>query len=124
MFAKRPPARPCNPHTYPRAAPPVAFSLHRLRIAITALALSAVIGLGIGVSASLASTGSVYFDANDNAAAGETQFNGTFTGGGNVGLARTVMPNLTMGFNNVAVAPSRCWRTPAAAKTSQPAPAR
>ena len=30
--------------------------------------------------ASVASNGSVYFDASNNAAAGETLFNGTFTG--------------------------------------------
>ena len=90
--------RPFAPHLTLRAPRRRAFSPHRLRIAITALALSAVIGLGAGASASLASTGSVYFDTNDNAAAGETLFNGTFTGSRNVGLGRSVMPNLTTGF--------------------------
>jgi hypothetical protein len=38
-----------------------------------AFAVSAI-GLGVGASTSQASVGSVYFDANDNAAAGETFF--------------------------------------------------
>jgi hypothetical protein len=50
-----------------------------------------------------ASTGSVYFDNQDNAAAGGTRFNGTFTAQGNVGLGRSVMPSLTTGSPNVAV---------------------
>jgi hypothetical protein len=68
----------------------------------------AVIATAIGflsfASASLADTGSVYFDANNNAAAGETNllFNATFTGTDNVGLGRSVMPNLTDGVSNVA----------------------
>ncbi len=57
----------------------------------------------VGVPASRAAVGSVYFDANNNAAAGETLFNGTFTGPGNVGLGRSVMPNLTTGANNTGV---------------------
>ena len=52
----------------------------------------------LGASASQADVGSVYFDASDNAAAGQTLFNGTFTGSDNVGLGRTVMPTLTNGF--------------------------
>ena len=50
----------------------------RVRIATVALALSAL-GLGAGAAPSQADVGSVYFDANDNAAAGET-FQRTFTG--------------------------------------------
>src|SRR6188472_3083391 len=59
-------------------------------------------------SASLADTGSVYFDSNDNTAAGDTArlFNGTLTGGGNVGLGRSVMRSLTTGNDNVAVGDS------------------
>ena len=52
--------------------------------------------------ASHAAVGSVYFDTNGNAAAGEILFNGTFTGCYNVGLGRSVMPNLTTGAYNVA----------------------
>ena len=59
MTAK-PSLRPCQP-----------TALHRFRIAVSALALSALLGLGAGASQSLASTGSVYFDTNNNAAAGE-----------------------------------------------------
>ena len=46
--------------------------------------------LAFGASSALASApGRVYVDANDNAAAGDPPFNGTFTGGQNVGLGRT-----------------------------------
>jgi hypothetical protein len=75
----------------------------RLRTAALALALSAAFGVTGGASQSLADTGSVYFDLSDNAAAGETLFNGTFTGCCNVGLGRTVMPNLTNGQYNIAI---------------------
>ena len=51
---------------------------------------------------SLASTGSVYFDASGNAAAGAFLFNGSFTGSFNVGLGAAVMPSLTSGSFNVA----------------------
>lgn len=68
---------------------------------IVALALATA--LAIAASPAAADTGSVYFDANDNAAAGETLFNVTFTGNQNVGLGRSVMPNLTTGGNNTAV---------------------
>ena len=67
--------RPCQPTALGR----------RFRITVSALALSAVIGLG-AASPSLADAGSVYFDSNYNAAAGETLFNGSFTGFSNVGL--------------------------------------
>ena len=60
------------------------------------------IGLTIGASTSLASTGSVYFDSSDNVGAGHDFFNGTFSGLGNVGLSYSVMPNLTTGDGNVA----------------------
>ena len=92
MTAK-PSSIPCRP-----TAPGRSF-----RITLSALVLSAAIVLGGGASASLASTGSVYFDNDENAAAGRTLFNGSFTGFGNVGLGRTVMPELTSGGNNVAV---------------------
>ena len=85
MTAK-PSSSPCQPTALGR----------RFRTTVSALALSALIGLG-AASTSQAAVGSVYFDANDNAAAGETLFNGTFTGIGNVGLGRSVMPNLTTG---------------------------
>ena len=49
---------------------------HRVKITIAALALSAL-GLGAGASATQADVGSVYFDADNNAAAGETFFNTT-----------------------------------------------
>ena len=68
-------SRPCQPTALGR----------RFRITVSALALSAVIGLG-AASTSLADTGSVYFDNNFNAAAGETLFNGSFTGFCNVGV--------------------------------------
>ena len=61
----------------------------RFRIRSSALALiAAAIGSLALASASLADTGSVYFDGNNNAAAGDTNqlFNPTFTGAGNVGL--------------------------------------
>jgi hypothetical protein len=58
-------------------------------------------------SASLAATGTVYFDNDNNAAAGGTLFNGSFTGDYNVGLGRSVLPNLTTGQDNVAIAIGR-----------------
>ena len=90
MTAK-PSFSPCQPTALRR----------RFRTTLSALALSALIGLG-AASQSQAAVGSVYFDATDNAAAGETLFNGTFTGSGNVGLGRSVMPSLTTGSVNVA----------------------
>ena len=53
-----------------RPCPPTALG-RRFRITLSALALSAVIGLGTA-SQSLAAPGSVYFDGLANAAAGET----------------------------------------------------
>jgi hypothetical protein len=83
------------PHPSPRPA------LRRGRIALGAIATTLAV-LALGVSSALAFTGSVYFDNSSNAAAGGTLFNGTFTGGGNVGLNASVMPSLTTGSNNVA----------------------
>ena len=110
MTAK-PSSSPCQPTALGR----------RFRIAVSALALSAVIGLGAGASPSLADVGSVYFDANDNAAAGETLFNGTFTGCCNVGLGRSVMPNLTTGERQRRASASRRWPPTRAAPTTSPA---
>jgi hypothetical protein len=78
----------------------------RLRIGSSALALIATATFMSATAApALASTGGVYFDANDNAAAGNPAhlFNGSFTGAGNVGVGETVMPNLASGEYNVAV---------------------
>ena len=56
-------------------APPRVPSLaRRVRITMFALAV-ALIGLGAGASPSLAAPGRVYFDDDDNVAAGETLFN-------------------------------------------------
>ena len=59
----------------------------------------------LGASPALADTGRVYFDTNDNAAAGDPSmlFNATLTGLGNVGLGRSVMTNLTTGGGNTAI---------------------
>ena len=70
-------------------------ALGRTWLLTVTTAVAIAISAGLGVSASRAATGNVYFDANGNAAAGETLFNGTFTGAFNVGLGRSVMPNLT-----------------------------
>jgi len=78
----------------------------RFRIRSSALAaIATAIGFLAFASASLADTGGVYFDSAGNAAAGDPAqlFNGSFTGGSNVGLGPSVMPNLTSGFDNVAV---------------------
>jgi hypothetical protein len=74
---------------------------HRTYAAIVTLAVATA--LGVAAAPAGANVGSVYFDLNGNAAAGETLFNGTFTGLGNVGLGREVMPNLTSGGGNIAV---------------------
>ena len=82
---------------------PTARGRTRMLALVTAAALA--ISAALGASTSRADVGSVYFDANGNAAAGET-FGFTdpmFTGGFNVGLGRSVMPNLTDAFGNVAV---------------------
>ena len=99
----------------------------RLRVTVIALALSAI-GLGAGASPSLASTGSVYFDNNGNAAAGGVLFSDLSTGLANTGVGQTALNNLTTGSantengldalystttggNNVAAAPGRSSRT-------------
>ena len=51
---------------------------------------------------SLAISGSVYLDSSHNVAAGNTFFNGTYTGGGNVGVDDSVMTGLTSGDANTA----------------------
>ena len=80
---------------------PTAFG--RTRMLAIATAVSIAIGAGLA-STSRADVGSVYFDANGNAAAGDRPlFNGAFTGFDNVGLGRSVMPNLTTGEDNVAI---------------------
>jgi hypothetical protein len=68
--------------------------------------LVAGLALSLHVTSSWGANGSVYFDANGNAAAGETLFNATFTGVSNVGLGRTVLPNLTTGSQNTATGAS------------------
>src|SRR5919201_1978456 len=79
------------------------FRAHRRRVAPVLIATTIAV-IALGASPALADTGSVYFDDNNNAAAGETNllFNATFTGTDNVGLGRSVMPNLTDGSSNVA----------------------
>ena len=74
-----------------------------------ATAVAIAISAALGVSTSRADVGSVFFDANNNAAAGDPNllFNGTFTGSDNVGLGRSVMPNLTTGSFNVAIGRAR-----------------
>src|SRR5256885_13251825 len=65
-------------------------------------AVIAAVGLTALAAPALGATGSVYVDPSFNAAAGNTLFNGTFTGIRNVGLGYSVMPNLTSGDGNVA----------------------
>jgi len=75
----------------------------RFRIRSAALALVATaITMLAAATPTLASTGSVYFDNNGNAAAGGALFGGTLTGCCNVGIGETVMPKLTTGSDNVA----------------------
>jgi hypothetical protein len=76
----------------------------RFRIRSAALAaITTAIFMLATAAPTLADTGSGYFDAQDNAAAGDTNglFNATFTGHANVGLGRVVMPSLTTGYANV-----------------------
>ena len=70
------------------------------RVAIAVIA--AMVALGVGAAPSQATTVGVYFDNFSNVAASPTPFNGTFTGGGNVGIGFTAMTNLTTGNNNLA----------------------
>jgi len=73
----------------------------RGRIAIALAAMTATCLLA--ASPALADTGSVYFDANGNAAAGGTFFPFGFGGFRNVGLGAKVFPNLLSAADNVAV---------------------
>jgi hypothetical protein len=75
---------------------------HRATRLTIALTLAAALAL-IGAAASLASTGSVYYDSNLNVAAGQSFFNGTFTGVDNTGLGYLVMPALTSGSYNTGL---------------------
>src|SRR3954447_20947872 len=73
----------------------------RRRVAIVAIATSTAI-LAFCASASLADTGSVYFDGAGNAAAGGTLFGNFLPGAGNnVGLGFSVLTNDTTGSDNV-----------------------
>jgi hypothetical protein len=71
---------------------------------VVATAVAIATSAGLAVPASRADVGSVFFNANNNAAAGQTNllFNATFTGTENAGLGRSVMPNLTSGDENTA----------------------
>src|SRR4051812_25905952 len=64
--------------------------------------ISTIVALGFAAPPSLASTGSVYYDALHNVGAGHNFFNGTSNGLDNVGLGYSVMPSLTTGSFNVA----------------------
>jgi hypothetical protein len=72
------------------------------RLVIAAIATTTAL-LAAGTATSRAATGSVYVDAKFNAAAGHDSFNGSFTGGSNVGLGYSVMPNLTNGADNTLI---------------------
>jgi hypothetical protein len=85
-----------------RPSPPSLRVAHRATRLAIALALAMAVAL-TSAAASSANTGSVYFDSNNNVGAGETLFNGTFTGTGNVGLSRLVMPALTTGIFDTAL---------------------
>src|SRR5215470_5836095 len=76
----------------------------RARRTVLVACATAIAVLGLAASPALADTGSVYVDANANAAAGETNFlfTNTFTGVHNVGLGQSVMPTITSGDNNTA----------------------
>lgn len=105
MSAKRRfPRSQANFRARPRGeAPPRGPSLaRRVRITMIVLAVG-LTGLGAGALPSLAAPGRVYFDDDDNVAAGDNLFNESFTGAFNVGLGRRVMPKLTSGGANVAV---------------------
>ena len=87
-FRPRPPAsRPRQPH----------------RVRRTALATAASLAaLAFGATASHADVGSVYFDANGNAAAGGSFFQPN-QGYRNVGLGAEVLPNLNTAVDNVGI---------------------
>jgi hypothetical protein len=78
----------------------------RFRVRSVALAtLATAIVMLATASPTLAATGGVYFDADNNAAAGNPShlFNATFTGYDNVGLGESVMPSLANGIDDVAI---------------------
>src|SRR5262245_30892983 len=68
--------------------------------------LVAGLALLLSVTPSWGLVGSVYFDVNDNTAAGQTLFNATFTGLANTGLGRRVLTSLTGGTGNTAIGAS------------------
>jgi hypothetical protein len=70
---------------------------------LLASSTTAVVTLALTISPALAATGSVYVDGKFNAAAGHDSFNGSFTGGSNVGLGYSVLPNLTNGADNTLI---------------------
>jgi hypothetical protein len=89
----------CRPFSAPRRPSP---RFTRGRFGIAALAASTAV-LAFGASAALADPGSVYVDHNSNVGAGHDFFGGnTPSGGFNVGLGDSVMPNLTTGNFNLA----------------------
>ena len=69
----------------------------RFRIAVSALALSGVIGLGAGAATSSAATTPVYFDSAFNVGAGPNPFNNLSSGQENTAVGHTMMPALTGG---------------------------
>ena len=80
----------------------------RARRLALATAAALAIGAALGASTSRADIGGVYFDDNDNAAAGDPTrlfdgFTPTVMGFENVGLGSSVMPSLTTGNDNVAI---------------------
>lgn len=78
----------------------------RRRASMLGLALAMTIALGLVGSpgAAIAATGGVYFDTSNNVAAGDFSqfFNGSLSGFDNVGIGRSVMPNLESGVENTA----------------------
>ena len=62
------------------------------------IAAAAIAALAVETQTALANTGTVYWDANNNAAAGNSFFSGSLSGSGNVGLGANVMPSLTSGL--------------------------
>src|SRR5262249_3351753 len=79
---------------------------HRHRRPLLAMALlgAAAISLAGGVAPVNAGVGSVYFDGDENVAAGQEFFlSQSFAGAYDVGLGRSVMPNMTTGQDNVGL---------------------
>jgi hypothetical protein len=75
---------------------------HRGRLLLVS-STAAIVTLALGIGPAFAATGSVYVDSKFNAAAGHDSFNASFTGGSNVGLGYSVMPNLTTGADNTLI---------------------